>query len=81
LIGKPYAKQRASLIDMKHAATTDLPGEPTALNRRETTYLCAADANGMMVSLIQSNYTGFGQRLLHPCARVRDPGPRQPVRP
>ena len=60
LIGKPYAKQRASLIDMKHAATTDLPGEPTALNRRETTYLCAADENGMMVSLIQSNYTGFG---------------------
>jgi gamma-glutamyltranspeptidase/glutathione hydrolase len=60
LIGKPYAKQRALLIDMKHAATTDLPGEPTALNRRETTYLCAADENGMMVSLIQSNYTGFG---------------------
>jgi gamma-glutamyltranspeptidase/glutathione hydrolase len=60
LLGKPYAKQRAALIDMKHAATTDLPGEPTALNRRETTYLCAADANGMMVSLIQSNYTGFG---------------------
>jgi len=60
LIGKPYAKQRAALIDMKQAATTDLPGEPTALNRRETTYLCAADANGMMVSLIQSNYTGFG---------------------
>jgi len=60
LIGKPYAKQRATLIDMQKAATTDLPGEPTALNRRETTYLCAADANGMMVSLIQSNYTGFG---------------------
>jgi len=60
LIGKPYAKRRAALIDMGKAALTDLPGEPAALNRPETTYLCAADANGMMVSLIQSNYTGFG---------------------
>ena len=60
LIGKAYAKQRATLIDMKHAAMKDLPGEPAALNRRETTYLCVADGNGMMVSLIQSNYTGFG---------------------
>ena len=60
LIGKPYAKQRAALIDMAKAATTDLPGDPPALNRRETTYFCVADANGMMVSMIQSNYTGFG---------------------
>ena len=60
LIGKAYAKQRATLIDMKQAAMKDLPGEPAALNRRETTYLCVADGNGMMVSLIQSNYTGFG---------------------
>jgi gamma-glutamyltranspeptidase/glutathione hydrolase len=60
LISKEYAKQRAARIDMQRAAQTDLPGEPAALNRPETTYLCAADANGMMVSLIQSNYTGFG---------------------
>jgi gamma-glutamyltranspeptidase/glutathione hydrolase len=60
LLDKAYAKRRAALIDMKLAALTDLPGEPAALNRPETTYLCAADANGMMVSLIQSNYTGFG---------------------
>ena len=60
LISKDYARSRLSLIDMSKAADTDLPGEPAALNRRETTYLCTADANGMMVSLIQSNYTGFG---------------------
>jgi gamma-glutamyltranspeptidase/glutathione hydrolase len=60
LNGKAYAKQRATLLDMTKAATTDLPGEPAALNRPETTYLCAADESGMMVSLIQSNYTGFG---------------------
>jgi gamma-glutamyltranspeptidase / glutathione hydrolase len=60
LIGKAYGRQRAALIDMTRAATTDLPGDPAALNRRETTYFCVADANGMMVSMIQSNYTGFG---------------------
>ncbi len=60
LLSKEYAKSRASLIDMEHAALTDPPGDIAALNRKETTYLCTADENGMMVSLIQSNYTGFG---------------------
>ncbi|MFN8588828.1 MAG: gamma-glutamyltransferase [Candidatus Eisenbacteria bacterium] len=66
LVAKPYGAQRAKLVDMQHAADRDLPGEPAALNRRETTYLCAADANGMMVSLIQSNYTGFGSGYVVP---------------
>jgi gamma-glutamyltranspeptidase/glutathione hydrolase len=60
LLSKDYAKQRAAMIDMKRAAVVDAPGELPPLNRRETTYLCAADKNGMMVSLIQSNYSGFG---------------------
>jgi gamma-glutamyltranspeptidase / glutathione hydrolase len=59
LLSKDYAKQRAALIDMRHAAMNDTPGD-MALNRKETTYLCAADGSGLMVSLIQSNYTGFG---------------------
>ncbi len=66
LLSKDYAKKRAALIDMHHAARTDTPGEVAALNRRETTYLCAADASGMMVSLIQSNYTGFGSGYVVP---------------
>jgi len=66
LLSKDYAKQRAALIDMKHAALTDAPGEVAALNRKETTYLCAADESGMMVSLIQSNYTGFGSGYVVP---------------
>jgi gamma-glutamyltranspeptidase/glutathione hydrolase len=66
LLSKEYAKQRASLIDMRHAATADAPGEVAALDRKETTYLCTADANGMMVSLIQSNYTGFGSGYVVP---------------
>jgi len=66
LLSKDYARQRARLIDMKHAAQTDSPGEVAALNRRETTYLCTADGQGMMVSLIQSNYTGFGSGYVVP---------------
>ena len=66
LLSKDYAKQRAALIDMKHAAMADSPGEVAALNRRETTFLCTADASGMMVSLIQSNYTGFGSGYVVP---------------
>ncbi len=66
LLSKDYAKQRAKLIDMQHAAITDSPGEFAALNRRETTFLCTADSSGMMVALIQSNYTGFGSGYVVP---------------
>jgi gamma-glutamyltranspeptidase/glutathione hydrolase len=66
LIAKPYAQARARGIDLAKAATTDAPGDPAALSRRETTYLCAADDDGMMVSLIQSNYTGFGSGYVVP---------------
>lgn len=66
LLSKDYAKRRAALIDMKHAARTDSPGDVAALNRKETTYLCTADESGMMVSLIQSNYTGFGSGYVVP---------------
>ncbi len=66
LLSKEYAKRRAALVDMKHAALADSAGDPVALSRKETTYLCTADANGMMVSLIQSNYTGFGSGYVVP---------------
>ncbi len=66
LLSKAYAKERARLIDMRQTMKTDPAGDPAALNKRETTYLCAADADGMMVSLIQSNYTGFGSGYVVP---------------
>ena len=66
LLSKDYAKKRAARVDMHHAANSDAPGEVAALNRRETTFLCTADASGMMVSLIQSNYTGFGSGYVVP---------------
>jgi gamma-glutamyltranspeptidase/glutathione hydrolase len=51
---------------MRRAALADSAGDPVALSRHETTYLCTADESGMMVSLIQSNYTGFGSGYVVP---------------
>jgi gamma-glutamyltranspeptidase/glutathione hydrolase len=39
------------------------PGQPSS---SETVYLTAADAAGMMVSYIQSNYSGFGSGVVVP---------------
>jgi gamma-glutamyltranspeptidase / glutathione hydrolase len=66
LLSKEYARERARLIDLKRAMTTDLPAEASALGHGDTTFLVAADSSGMMVSLIQSNYTGFGSGYVVP---------------
>ncbi|MCE2459947.1 MAG: gamma-glutamyltransferase family protein [Pseudomonadales bacterium] len=43
------------------------PLPPVALpTSQDTVYLSAADANGMMVSMIQSNYMGFGSGVVVP---------------
>jgi gamma-glutamyltranspeptidase/glutathione hydrolase len=62
LISKEYAQQRAKLIDMQKAATSYPAGNPN-LQNGDTIYLCTADAEGNMVSLIQSNYRGMGSGL------------------
>jgi gamma-glutamyltranspeptidase/glutathione hydrolase len=59
LLSKDYARRRAALIDLGRAAPSVDPGSPR-LAEGETTFLVAADREGNMVSLIQSNYTGFG---------------------
>jgi len=70
LISKEYARERARLIDPERAATSVGHGDPAALNRRETTYLCTADSDGMMASYIQSNYTGFGSGYAVPALGI-----------
>jgi gamma-glutamyltranspeptidase/glutathione hydrolase len=60
LLDKRYLKQRASLIDMKKASTPSF-GKPS---QGGTVYLTAADESGMMVSYIQSNYSGFGSGVV-----------------
>jgi gamma-glutamyltranspeptidase/glutathione hydrolase len=65
LLSKSYARQRAKLIDMKRASRRLEAGQPR-LSQGDTTYLSVADAEGNMVSLIQSNYTGFGSGYVLP---------------
>ena len=62
LISKEYAAQRRKLIDPKKAAKTYDAGSP--LNEGDTVYLTAADKDGNLVSLIQSNYRGFGSGMV-----------------
>ncbi len=63
LLDPDYAAARRALIDPARAMDTVGPGEP-ALENGDTTYLTVADKNGMMVSLIQSNYRGMGSGLV-----------------
>src|SRR5262245_54475354 len=60
LLDKKYLKSRARLIDMKKAQTPahGVPGSGG------TVYLTAADASGMMVSFIQSNFQGLGSGIV-----------------
>ncbi len=64
LLSKDYAKQRRALIDPKHAAKRYEAGGPFGAS--DTVYMTVADANGTMVSLIQSNYRGMGSGMVPP---------------
>ena len=65
LLSKDYAAARRKLIDPARAATTVDAGNP-ALRAGDTIYLCTADAEGNMVSLIQSNYMNLGSFIAVP---------------
>jgi len=62
LISKEYAAARRALINPERAGRTVDPGNP-GLEAGDTIYLTVADSEGMMVSLIQSNYRGMGTGL------------------
>jgi gamma-glutamyltranspeptidase/glutathione hydrolase len=66
LISKAYAEQRRTLIDPGKASLDVGYGEPEVLSVGDTCYLTTADADGNMVSLIQSNFRGFGSGLAVP---------------
>lgn len=61
LLSEGYAAERRRLIGA--AALDPVPGSPA---RGGTVYLAAADGEGNMVSMIQSNYMGFGSGLVVP---------------
>lgn len=65
LISDRYATERRKLIDPARAQLAVAPGNPV-LETGDTIYLATADKDGMMVSLIQSNYRGMGSGMTPP---------------
>jgi gamma-glutamyltranspeptidase/glutathione hydrolase len=65
LTSEKYAVKRRSLIDPQRAATNLTSGNP-ALENGDTIYLTTADKDHNMVSLIQSNFHGFGSGVCPP---------------
>lgn len=67
LLSDEYGRQRFALIDPAKATPAFGPGAlvaPKLEGAGDTTYLTVADRDGMMVSLIQSNYRGMGGGLV-----------------
>jgi gamma-glutamyltranspeptidase/glutathione hydrolase len=62
LFSPGWIESRKAAIDPARAGSPK-PGRPTGGG---TAYICAADENGMLVSLIQSNYMGFGSGVTVP---------------
>jgi gamma-glutamyltranspeptidase/glutathione hydrolase len=63
LLSKEYAAERRKLIDPKRAAKSVAAGK---IDNGDTIYMCTADDEGNMVSLIQSNYRGMGSGIVVP---------------
>ncbi len=62
LNSKEYAKERAKLIRTDRILEPVHPGQ--APSHGDTTYFSTADEDGMMVSMIQSNFRGMGSGLV-----------------
>jgi len=65
LVSREYAAERRKLIDPARAAR-QVPAGARIPDGGDTIYLATADADGMMVSLIQSNYRGMGSGMTPP---------------
>lgn len=63
LISKEYAAARAKLINMDKSMVGVPAGDPQLING-DTVYLCVVDSDRNCCSLIQSNYYGFGSKLV-----------------
>ena len=63
LISREYAAELAGRIDPRRASS---PAASTAPRGGGTAYLAAVDGDGNAVSLIESNYMGFGSGVVDP---------------
>ncbi|MGH8160844.1 MAG: gamma-glutamyltransferase family protein [Gammaproteobacteria bacterium] len=76
LLSQKYANQRRKLLNLKHANPNIGPGNPLPYNHAsvngikgntgDTTDFETAGPDGMMVSMIESNYAGMGSGLAAP---------------
>ena len=66
MLAPDYLAERAKRIDPRRAQKFEAGSPADAHRRGGTIYLTAADASGMMVSFIQSNYMGFGSGCVEP---------------
>lgn len=64
LLSQAYGQARFAQIEPDRASPDPRPGDPVLEGPGDTTYLTVADRDGMMVSLIQSNYRGMGSGLV-----------------
>lgn len=69
LISKELGDQRAKLIDMNKAACQVVPSDVEKMleaHGKTTIYLSTVDKDGNIVSLIQSNFAGYGTGMVAP---------------
>ena len=69
MLSKELAKKRASLIKVDKAACEVVPSDIEKMldaHGNSTIYLSAIDKDGNIVSLIQSNYAGYGTGMVAP---------------
>ncbi|MEM8825465.1 MAG: gamma-glutamyltransferase family protein [Pseudomonadota bacterium] len=64
LLSDEYADERRALIGTAAMTAVDPGLDTSAIDTGDTIYLTVADKDGMMVSLIQSNYRGMGSGLV-----------------
>ncbi|MHB9880958.1 gamma-glutamyltransferase family protein [Pacificimonas sp. ICDLI1SI03] len=64
LLSDEYAEERGKLIGARAAESVEGGRLPGDLEAADTIYMTVADSDGMMVSLIQSNYRGMGSGLV-----------------
>ena len=69
LLSKQLAEQRTKLLDPAKASCKQVPAELQSIAKQpgaDTIYLSVIDKAGNIVSLIQSNYEGFGSGVVPP---------------
>ena len=79
LNSKEYAKERAKLIRLDRILSRCIRAQ--APSHGDTTYFTTADKDGMMVSIIQSNFRGMGSGLVADGLGLHVSGPRAAFQP